>query len=214
MRLTHASHAPHVRAPGVQVSAQCTPCPAGSYSGLPASPSCTACPLGFYAESGGASACTQCPAYATTASSGSYLLAACQCQPGYYGWDHTCRVCPEGGTCPGGNLVSARVGWCATTNSTVASPTFAHCCQPELCPGGINARCDATVGLVGGDTCSVQTISWDTLHLVSLTSGSWVTFIVIIVLALLICFCTGLSLAREVPGSRCVPAAQKGRGGG
>ena len=26
--------------------------------------------------------------------------------------------------------------------------------------------------------------------------------------------CTGLSLARDVPGSRCVPSAQKGRGGG
>ena len=32
------------------------------------------------------------------------------------------------------------------------------------------------------------------LGLVSLTTGTWVTFVLIIILAMLICFCTGLSL--------------------
>ena len=176
------------------VSASCTPCPAGSYSELAASMTCAPCPTGFYAPLPGATQCVQCPAFSTTAAVGSYLLQACSCQPGYFGWNNECYVCSEGASCPGGNLVASRPGWCETTNSSTAIPTFAHCCRPELCPGGINAKCDGSIGLVGQQSCSVQQISWDTLHLVSLTSGTWVTFIVIIVLALLICFCTGLSL--------------------
>jgi hypothetical protein len=50
------------------------------------------------------------------------------------------------------------------------------------------------VGLVGGSSCAVQVISWDTLNLVSLTNGTWATFLLILVFALLLCFCTGLSI--------------------
>jgi len=181
------------------VSAECRPCPAGSYSAFPAAEACTPCAVGFYAAAEGVSTCSQCPAYATTAYSGSYLLQACACQPGYYGWDNACRVCPEGATCPGGNLVAARAGWCANApsldaNFSAAAPSFSHCCQPDMCPGGLNAQCDASIGVVGGASCAVQTISWDTLHLVSLTNGTWITFLLILTLALIICFCTGLSI--------------------
>lgn len=186
-----------VCAPGFtwdSVSASCKACPAGSYAGIAASTECTACPVGFYAPLPGAGSCLQCPAYATTSQPGAYLLQACSCQPGYYGWNNECRVCSDGGSCPGGNLVAASPGWCETTNTTGYPPSFAHCCEPRLCPGGLNARCDASVGLVGEASCSVRTISWDTLGLVSLTTGTWVTFVLIIILAMLICFCTGLSL--------------------
>ena len=176
------------------VSAQCAPCPAGSYANLPASSTCQACPLGFFAPLPGATSCLQCPAYSTTSQPGAYLIQACACQPGYYGWNNECRVCAEGASCPGGNIVAARAGWCETTNATTSLPTFSHCCEPTLCPGGINARCDASVGLVGQASCQVRMISWDTLGLVSLTTGTWVTFVLIVILFMLICFCTGLSL--------------------
>ena len=175
------------------VSSSCTPCPAGSSAPFSASMSCTPCAIGFYATGPGSATCSQCPAYATTSATGAYLLEACKCQPGYFGWNNECRVCAEGASCPGGNLVSARAGWCETSNSTTAVPTFAHCCQPHLCEGGLNAMCDSSVGLVGEASCAVQEISWDTLHLVSLTTGTWVTVILILVLTFLICFCTGLS---------------------
>jgi hypothetical protein len=106
------------------VSMQCVPCPLGSYAPFAAMESCTPCPIGFYAAAEGVAQCTACPAYATTTSSGSYLLQSCMCQPGYYGWDNACRVCPEGATCPGGNLVMARAGWCAlSTPANVSAAT-------------------------------------------------------------------------------------------
>lgn len=176
------------------VSASCAPCPAGMASSLAGAMRCEPCPVGFYNAQPGATQCTQCPAFATTSQPGGYVLRACTCQAGYFGWNNECRICPEGAACPGDRLVSARPGWCETSNATTAVPTFAHCCQPHLCPGGLNAACDASIGLVGEAECSVQRISWDSLHLVTLTTGTWVTFCLIIALALLICFCTGLSL--------------------
>jgi len=176
------------------VSASCTPCPAGSYAEQPGSMSCTPCAVGFYATTPGGSSCDQCPAFSTTSTVGAYLKQACTCQPGYFGWNSECRVCAEGASCPGGNLVAARAGWCETTNASTAVPTFAHCCRPSMCAGGSNAMCDGSVGLVGEASCSVQLISWDTLGLVSLTTGTWITFVMIVSLALLICFCTGLSI--------------------
>jgi hypothetical protein len=90
------------------VSASCTPCPAGSYAELASSMSCTPCPRGFFAASPGATTCTQCPAYSTTSATGQYLLQACACQPGYFGWNNECRICSEGASCPGGNLGARR----------------------------------------------------------------------------------------------------------
>ena len=176
------------------VSQACTPCPAGSHSSVAGASSCVPCAVGFFAQLPGATQCTQCPAFSSTSAAGTHQQQMCVCQSGYYGWNNECRICSEGASCPGGNVVSARPGWCETTNSTMAVPSFSHCCQPSMCQGGQNAFCDASVGLVGEAACSVQQISWDSLHLVSLTTGTWVTFVMIMVLGLLICFCTGLSL--------------------
>ena len=104
----------------------------------------------------------------------------------------------------GGNLVAASPGWCETTNSTGSYPTFLHCCEPQLCPGGMSARCDASVSLVGRDACTVPEISWDTFHLVSITTPTWITFILIFLLSLLICFCTGLSLGVRRAAKRAI----------
>ena len=50
------------------------------------------------------------------------LKQACQCQPGYFGWNNECRVCSEGASCPGSNLVSARPGWWRTPTTCRRAP--------------------------------------------------------------------------------------------
>ena len=131
----------------------------------------------------------------TTPTQGAYQLEACICQPGYYGVDNTCAVCADGAECPGGNLMRARAGWCEVKNSEpgVAS-LFRHCCKPDLCPGGVAAVCDDSTAVVGVDDCAVRLLTWDSIHLVSISEGTWITCVVMLVLLLLLCFCGGAAL--------------------
>ena len=178
------------------VSAACKPCPHGSFSSAPNAPSCTPCPAGQYAPNEGSTSCTACPQFATTPSQGSYLAEACICQPGYYALDSVCEVCAEGAECLGGNLMKARAGWCEVppTDEAGSVASFLHCCRPEECTGGVGATCDASIATVGVEDCAVRYLSWDTIHLVSLSDATWVTIGVILALLLTIFFCCGLAL--------------------
>jgi len=178
-----------------EVSASCQACPVGSYSEIANAPTCKPCPLGTYALSTGATVCTSCPTAATTSSPGAYLLQACTCQAGYYGWDNTCFVCPTGAECPGGNLVRALYGWCeapVSVNGSASRPAYKHCCVPSKCPGGVAAACDGSVPTVGTDNCAVREISWDSMGQVSVTTGTWITFLLLSLLLLLLTFCMGV----------------------
>ena len=178
------------------VSAACKPCPHGSFSSAPNAPACTPCPAGQYAPNEGSTSCTACPQFATTPSQGSYLAEACICQPGYYALDSVCEVCAEGAECLGGNLMKARAGWCEVppTDEAGSVASFLHCCRPEECTGGVGATCDASIATVGVEDCAVRYLSWDTIHLVSLSDATWVTIGVILALLLTIFFCCGLAL--------------------
>ena len=206
------------------VSAGCSACPAGSYNNVANAAECLPCPAGFYAPFSGSTSCTQCPAYSTTSTQGSYQLEACICQPGYYGVDNACAVCAEGAECPGGNLMRARAGWCELTSADAGvASTFYHCCTPELCPGGVAAVCDNSMAKVGVDDCAVRYLTWDTIHLVSISEATWITCLIMLLLLLLLCFCGGSAMGwrrairrfehRVIPTVRMPPGGTYGGGG-
>jgi hypothetical protein len=54
--------------------------------------------------------------------------------PGYYGKTaDTCKVCPEGGDCKGGDDIIAAAGW---WRSPLEYDKFLECQSVEACPGG------------------------------------------------------------------------------
>ena len=164
-----------------EVSSLCEACPAGYYAAYPNLPKCESCPKGFYSDDAAATACAVCPTYATTPQQGAQSLDECTCQRGYVGLDNHCDPCPQGATCPGGNVLRAADGWCQDVDAATGMlPSFAHCCESDDCPGGAGATCDDSVALVGdGNDCAVRYLSWDTINQVSLSVGTWCSFVAI-----------------------------------
>ena len=56
------------------------------------------------------------------------------------------------------------------------------------------AVCDESTAVVGVDDCAVRLLTWDTIHLVSISEATWITCVVMLVLLLLLCFSGGAAL--------------------
>ena len=85
----------------------------------------------------GASDCAECPANAMTVEGGK----SCKCDAGFFaqyhvdpavinpldmglfGGNKSCTPCPEGGACPGNDLLVGTAGWCVFTISSIKNAT-------------------------------------------------------------------------------------------
>ena len=125
--------------PGTNNADAPTACVSGAYklAGV-----CTLCPNGTYSAGGTATACTAC----RTCGTGSYQsalcppgstadVAACTCNPGYWGSSNTCTACPAGTYSTAINAATYPCVQCpAGTYSNQTARTNSLACA--LCPPG------------------------------------------------------------------------------
>eukprot|EP00743_Colponemidia_sp_Colp-15_P006992 GILK01007546.1.p1 GENE.GILK01007546.1~~GILK01007546.1.p1 ORF type:complete len:2310 (-),score=343.61 GILK01007546.1:293-7114(-) len=111
----------------------CVPCPLGRYSTNPSAAACDFCDKGRFANVTGLSSCYYCPNNSLTVETGAENITMCQCLEGFHGKDgEFCTPCPEGGICPGRDVIYPMFGYWGNPNWTVA---FFQCNPPEACPG-------------------------------------------------------------------------------
>jgi hypothetical protein len=79
------------------------------------------------------------PATGGTIASGEYLFATDDCpEPGQFGTGKTCKDCPKGGVCPGGNRIWPRDGF---WNPGEDAGYVVACDPPGACLGGKDVTC-------------------------------------------------------------------------
>ena len=126
--------------PNTALLTACVACAPGKYAPDPGMAACLDCPRYQYAATSGSTACTDCPAGALSQEVGADAVAKCVCSPGYHqpnGSGTACGACPYGALCAGfGTNASAKAGYCMQT-----AEAYPPCCQPSLCPGGVDAAC-------------------------------------------------------------------------
>ncbi|KAK3232997.1 hypothetical protein CYMTET_56671 [Cymbomonas tetramitiformis] len=129
---------------------ECTPCPAGTYGaedggiGPGVCLDCEQLSTPSYSDTPGSSACSECPEFSFTYSSGT----TCRCQNDYYATYmdmaeyvagatgntsmKKCLPCPEGGTCPGNDLIVGKKDyWRRNANQTTFYECNADICAAE-----------------------------------------------------------------------------------
>lgn len=129
----------------------CTACAPGKYqavnfsagdmaNNIPDKIECQACAVGYYQAQPAGTACVTCPQHATSDLQAA-SLEYCYCLPGFFGTAETCRLCPEGFYCAGGEFKEACRPF---SNSANGSKTEADC----KCVGGFYSSADATPCLI------------------------------------------------------------------
>ncbi|KAK3256390.1 hypothetical protein CYMTET_34477 [Cymbomonas tetramitiformis] len=126
---------------------ECTPCEAGYFShqvGATSAKTCVPCGSKEYTDVRGSTGCSLCPSNSAPYRYGT----SCQCSAGTYAYytdldeyvagqegrtaSKVCRECPEGGVCPGNDLIVGMAGfWRPHVNATTFYPCRAGVCHAE-----------------------------------------------------------------------------------
>eukprot|EP01112_Ceratiomyxa_fruticulosa_P000834 TRINITY_DN1076_c0_g2_i1.p1 TRINITY_DN1076_c0_g2~~TRINITY_DN1076_c0_g2_i1.p1 ORF type:complete len:917 (+),score=160.47 TRINITY_DN1076_c0_g2_i1:59-2752(+) len=168
----------------------CPKCGDGTFSADPGATECTNCPSGSYSVGGGATSCVPCPSNTVSGTNTSY----CMCKAGFYGLTQVvsssdeCFVCPVGGVCPGGTVVTTYEGYWRTDPESL---TFYPCPATSSCLGGQESVC--AEGYTG-TLCGVCADGYGSKgnHCVKCSDGvsavAWFVFIILFALFMALMF--------------------------
>jgi hypothetical protein len=117
---------------------KCGICTPGYYTDIFGAGVCIPCDTWSFQGRYGQSECNLCPKYSQSRFSASVAATNCSCIPGYYGnIGSECEKCPDGGSCPGGELSSLPLVAPGYSRSKLDNRIFVKCLPQHACVGGI-----------------------------------------------------------------------------